>query len=94
MTILDIRQVEAQIRRIARIGIVSFSSHCKNESMSQRGVDSLDIIKVLKTGVVSHECDPDNEMKFRVVGQDLRKEELTVIIDLYDEDSLSVITVW
>jgi hypothetical protein len=33
-------------------------------------------------------------MKFRVVGEDIQNKELTVIIDLYDENSLSVITVW
>ena len=92
--IIDIKQIQAQIRRIAKIGYVSFSSHCKNESMLGRNVDSLDVIKVLTNGTVNHEVDPENEMKFRVIGQDLRNKELTVIIDLYDEDSLSVITVW
>ena len=92
--ILDIQQIESQIRRIARIGSVAFSWHCKNESMVERNVDSLDVLKVLKSGAVSHEPDPDNEMKFRIVGEDIQKIELTVIIDLCDEDSLSVITVW
>lgn len=92
--IIDIHQAQAQIRRIARIGSVAFSWHCKNESMVKRNVDSLDILKVLKSGNVSHEPDPDTEMKFRVVGEDIQKKELTVIIDLCDEDSLSVITVW
>jgi hypothetical protein len=94
MMILDIQQIQAQVRRIARIGSVAFSWHCKNDSMVKRNVDSLDVLKVLRSGVLSHEPDPNNEMKFRVVGEDIQKKELTVIIDLYDEDSLSVITVW
>ena len=92
--ILDIQQIQAQIRKIAKFGYVGFSAHCKNESMPQRNVDSLDILKVLKNGTVRHEDDPDNEMKFRVIGQDLRNKELTIIIDLYDEESLTVVTVW
>ena len=92
--ILDIQQIQAQVRRIARIGNVAFSWHCKNDSMIGRNVDSLDVLKVLRSGVLSQEPDPDNEMKFRVVGEDIQKKELTVIIDLYDEDSLTVITVW
>jgi len=92
--ILDIQQIQAQVRRIARIGNVAFSWHCKNESMVDANADALDVLKVLRNGVLSHESDPDNEMKFRVVGEDIQKKELTVIIDLYDEDSLTVITVW
>jgi Domain of unknown function (DUF4258) len=93
MMILDIKQIEAQIRRIARIGSVAFEPRCKRR-VKERNVDSLDVLMVLKSGVITHEIDPDNEMKFRVVGQDLTKEKLTVIIDLCDEDSLSAITVW
>lgn len=92
--ILDIQQMQARVRRIARIGNVAFSGHCQNDSMVKRNVDVFDILKVLRNGALSHEPDPDNEMKFRVVGEDIQNKELTVIIDLYDEYSLSVITVW
>ncbi len=91
--IIDIQQVQAQVRRIASLGSVAFTPHCKRR-MRERDVDSFDVLKVLKSGVVSHETDPDNEMKFRIVGEDIQKEELTIIIDLCDEDSLSAITVW
>ena len=62
--------------------------------MVKRNVDALDILKVLRNGVLSHEPDSDNAMKFRVVGEDIQNKDLTVIIDLCDKDSLSVITVW
>jgi hypothetical protein len=94
MTIIDIEKIQAQIRRIARIGNVSFGWHCKNESMIERNVDSLDVLKVLRVGTVSHDPDHDVDMKFKIVGEDIRKEELTVIIILLDEDSLFIKTVW
>jgi hypothetical protein len=94
MMIIDIQKIQAQVRRIAWIGRVAFSWHCKNERMVKRNVDAHDVLKVLRSGVLSHEPDPDNEMKFRVVGEDIQKIELTVIIDLHDEDSLTVVTVW
>jgi len=92
--IIDIQQVQAQVRRIARLGSVAFGWQCKNESMVQRNVDALDILKVLRDGVVSHEPDPKTDMKFRVVGEDIRRKELTVIIIIRDEDSLFIKTVW
>ncbi|MGO9620329.1 MAG: DUF4258 domain-containing protein [Desulfobaccales bacterium] len=94
MMIVDIQQVQAQVRRIARLGSVAFGWHCKNESMVERNVDALDILKVLRDGVVSHEPDPETDMKFRVVGEDIRREELTVIIIIQDDDSLFIKTVW
>ena len=93
MLILDIHQIQAQIRRIARIGNVILSDHCKNESMPLRNVDMLDILKVLKHGNVSHEYDPKTDIKFRVVGEDIERKGLTVILLLIDQDSLYVKTV-
>jgi hypothetical protein len=93
MMILDIQQIQAQVRRIGRIGSVAFETHCKRR-MKERNVDSLDILKVLRNGVVSQEPDPEIDMKFRVIGEDIQGEELTIIIILHDEDSLSVNTVW
>ena len=94
MTILDIQKIQAQVRKIAKIGSVAFGWHCKSESMVERNVDALDILKVLKYGKVSHEPDPETDKKFKVVGQDLSRKELTVIIIIQDEDSLFVKTVW
>jgi hypothetical protein len=92
--ILEIQKIQKQIGRIAAIGSVAFSWHCRNKSMIERNVDSLDILKVLRSGLVSHEPDPETDMKFRIVGEDVQSQELTVIIELIDEDSLAVITVW
>jgi Domain of unknown function (DUF4258) len=94
MMILDIQQTQMLVRKIARLGSVAFGWHCKNDSMTKRNVDALDILKVLKNGKVSHEPDPETDMKFRVVGEDLQRKELTVIIIIRDEDSLFVKTVW
>ena len=94
MTTLYIQKIQAQVRKIARLGSVAFGWHCKNESMIKRSVDALDILKVLKNGKVSQEPDPETDRKFKVVGQDLNRKELTVIIIIQDKDSLSVRTVW
>lgn len=94
MTILDIQKIQAQVRQISRLGSVAFGWHCRNESMIERNVDAFDILKVLKHGEVSHEPDPETDMKFRVVGEDLRRKELTVIIIIRDKNSLFVKTVW
>ncbi|MFI5330984.1 MAG: DUF4258 domain-containing protein [Desulfobaccales bacterium] len=93
MMILDIHQAQTQIRRIARVGNVILSDHCKNDSMPLRNVDMLDILKVFKNGNVFHELDPKTDIKYRVVGPDLENKELTVIILLIDQDSLYVKTV-
>ena len=91
--ILDIHQIQAQIRRIAKIGNVILSDHCKRESMPLRNVDMLDILKVLQHGNVFHESDPKTDIKYRVVGEDIERKELTVIILLFDQNSLYVKTV-
>jgi hypothetical protein len=46
MTIIDISQIQAQIRRIAKTGSggVALSRHCKEESMPERNVDFQDIL--------------------------------------------------
>jgi len=93
MTILDISQIQAQIRRIARIGNVILSDHCKNISMRLRNVDMIDILKVLKHGNVIHEPDPETDIKYRVVGKDIERMELTVILLLINQNSLYVKTV-
>lgn len=41
--ILDIQQIQTQIRRIAKTGVVALSKHCKAR-MPERNVDFLDII--------------------------------------------------
>jgi hypothetical protein len=91
--IIDIHQAQTQIRRIARIGNVILSDHCKNDSMPLRNVDMLDIFKVLKHGNVFHEFDPKTDIKYRVVGADIENKELTVIMLLIDQDSLYIKTV-
>jgi hypothetical protein len=93
MMILDIQQVQAQIRRIARIGNVILSDHCKNDSMPLRNVDIFDILRVLKHGNVIHESDPETDIKYRVVGEDVERKELSVILLLIDQDTLYIKTV-
>jgi hypothetical protein len=95
MMILDIQQVESQIRRIAKTGSkgVALSRHCKEESMPERNVDFQDILNVLNWGKVVHVPDQNTDMKFKVSHVDLEGEPLCVVLILEDENSLFVITV-
>ena len=95
MTILDISQIQAQIRRIAKTGSrgVALSRHCKEESMPGRNVDFQDILNVLNWGHVAHDPDEKTDMKFKVSHLDLEGQPLCVIVVLIDENSLFVKTV-
>jgi len=93
--ILDIQQIESQIRRIAKSGSrgVALSRHCKEESMPARNVDFQDILNVLNWGKVIHDPDENTDKKFKVLGKDIEGVPLCVIVMLFDENSLLVITV-
>jgi len=93
--ILDIQQIELQIRRIAKTGSrgVALSRHCKNESMPERNVDFQDILNVLNWGKVVHDPDQNTDKKFKVIGEDIEGVRLSVIIIILDENSLLVKTV-
>jgi hypothetical protein len=95
MMILDIQQIESQIRRIAKTGSkgVALSRHCKEESMPARNVDFQDILNVLNWGKVVHVPDQNTDMKFKVSHVDIEGEPLCVVLILEDENSLFVITV-
>lgn len=95
MMILDIHQIESQIRRIAKTGArgVAFSRHCKEERMPERDVDFQDILNVLNWGQVTHDPDEKTDMKFKVSHVDLEGHPLCVIVVLIDENSLFVKTV-
>jgi len=71
--ILDIQQIETQIRRIAKTGVVSLSRHCREERMPERNVDFLDILNVLNCGEVIHDPDENTDLKFKVPGRTLRE---------------------
>jgi len=94
--ILDIQQIELQIRRIAKTGSrgVALSRHCKNESMPERNVDFQDILNVLNWGKVVHDPDQNTDKKFKVIGEDIEGVSLCVIIIILDENSLLVKTVY
>jgi len=96
MMILDIQQIETQIRRIAKTGSrgVALSRHCREESMPDHNVDFQDILNVLNWGQVVHDPDENCDMKFKVNGSDLEGEPLTVIVIFLDENSLFVKTLW
>ena len=93
--IIDIQQIESQIRRIAKTGSrgVALSRHCKKESMPKRNVDFQDILNVLSWGKVTHNPDKKTNMKFKVSGADIEGVPLCVIVILVDENSLFVKTV-
>jgi hypothetical protein len=94
--IINIQEIQAQIRRIAQTGSrgVSLSRHCREESVLDHNADFQDILNVLNWGQVIHDPDEDCHMKFKVDGLDLEGEPLTVIIILFDENSLFVKTLW
>lgn len=96
MMIINIQQIEAQIRRIAKAGSrgVALGRHCREDSMPQRNVDFLDILNVLNWGQVIHDPDEECEMKFKVCGADIEGEPLTAVVIVNDEYSLFVKTVW
>jgi hypothetical protein len=96
MMILDIQQIESQIRRIAKTGSigVALSKHCRDESMHDHDADFLDILNVLNWGRVTHDPDENCDMKFKVDGVDLEGEPLTTIIILLNENSLLIKTLW
>ena len=96
MMILDIQQIETQIRRIAKTGSrgVALSRHCREESMPDHNVDFQDILNVLNWGQVVHDPDENCDMKFKVNGSDLEGEPLTVIVIILDENSLFAKTLW
>ena len=93
--IIDIQQIESQIRRIAKTGArgVALSRHCKKESMPERNVDFQDILNVLNWGKVIHDPDENTDKKFKVLGEDIEGVPLCAIVILFDENSLLVITV-
>jgi hypothetical protein len=93
--ILDIQQIESQIRRIAKTGSrgVALSRHCKEASMPERNVDFQDILNVLNWGKVIHDPDENTDKKFKVLGEDIEGVPLCAIVILFDENSLLVITV-
>jgi hypothetical protein len=96
MVILDIQQIESQIRRIAKTGSrgVALSKHCREDSMPDHNVDFQDILNVLNWGQVTHDPDANCNMKFKVSGSDLEGEPLTIVVIFLDNDSLLVITLW
>ncbi len=93
--ILDIQQIESQIRRIAKTGSrgVALSRHCRKESMPERNVDFQDILNVLNWGKVVHDPDENTDNKFKVLGEDLEGVSLCVIVILLGENALFVKTV-
>jgi hypothetical protein len=93
--ILDIQQVESQIRRITKTGSmgVALSRHCREERMSERNVDFQDILNVLNWGKVIHDPDQKTDMKFKVIGEDLEGASLCVVVIILDENALFVKTV-
>lgn len=93
--ILDIQEIETQIRRIATTGTkgVALGRHCKEERMPERKVDFQDILNVLNWGQVVHDPDENSDRKFKVSGVDIEGEPLCVIVILLDENSLFVKTV-
>jgi hypothetical protein len=95
MMILDIHQIESQIRRIAKTGStgVALGRHCREERMPERNVDFQDILNVLNWGKVTHNPDEKTNMKFKVSGADIEGVPLCVIVILVDENSLFVKTV-
>ena len=95
MMIMDIQQIESQIRRIAKTGStgVALSRHCREVRMPERNVDFQDILNVLNWGKVVHDPDQNVDKKFKVIGEDLEGVSLSVIIIILDENSLLVKTV-
>jgi len=93
MTIMDIQQIESQIRRIAKTGSTALSRHCREVRMPERNVDFQDILNVLNRGKVVHDPDQNIDKKFKVIGEDLEGVSLSVIIIILDENSLLVKTV-
>jgi hypothetical protein len=95
MMILDIQEIQAQIRRIAQTGRrgVALGKHCREERMPERNVDFQDILNVLNWGQVTHNPDENTNIKFKVSGVDIEGVPLCVIVILVDEDSLFVKTV-
>ncbi len=93
--IIDIQQIELQIRRIAKTGSrgVALSRHCKKESMPERNVDFQDILNVLNWGKVIHDPDQNTDKKFKVIGEDLEGVSLCVVVIILDENALFVKTV-
>lgn len=96
MMIIDIQQIESQIRRIAKTRSrgVALSQHCVKESMPDHNADLQDILNVLNWGQVIHAPDENCDMKFRVNGSDLDGEPLTAVVVFLDDNSLLVITLW
>jgi len=93
MMILDIQQIELQIRRIAKTGGVALSRHCREERMPERNVDFQDILNVLNRGKVVHDPDQNTDKKFKVLGEDLEGVPLCVVVIIFDENALLVKTV-
>jgi uncharacterized DUF497 family protein len=93
--IIDIKQIESQIRRIAKTGStgVALSRHCREERMPERNVDFQDILNVLNWGKVVHDPDPNTDKKYKVIGEDLEGVPLCVVIIILDENSLLIKTV-
>lgn len=73
--ILEIQQVESQIRRIAKTGStgVALSRHCREERMPERNVDFQDILHVLNWGKVVHDPDQNTDKKFKVFRRRFRR---------------------
>jgi hypothetical protein len=93
MMILDIQQIESQIRRIAKTGLTALSRHCREVRMPQRNVDFQDILNVLNWGKVVHDPDQNTDKKFKVLGEDLEGISLCVVVIILGENALLVKTV-
>jgi Domain of unknown function (DUF4258) len=95
MMIIDIQQIESQIRRIAKTGSigVALSKHCREERMPERNVDFQDILNVLNWGKVVHDPDQNTDMKFKIIGEDLEGVSLCAVVIILNENALFVKTV-
>ena len=95
MTIMDIQQIESQIKRIAKTGStgVALSRHCREVRMPERNVDFQDILNVLNWGKVVHDPDQNTDKKFKVTGEDLEGVSLCVVVIILGENALLVKTV-
>jgi hypothetical protein len=88
----------AKIRSILQNGRFLIVSHCY-ERMRKRGVYEEDILHVLnENGIITSKPELDEKhqkYKYRVEGFDIEGDELTIIVNIFDEKTLVVtITVY
>jgi len=90
-------EAKRKILLILEEGTVDFSAHCRRR-MSDRNVDDLDIVHVLKEGQIIREAEWDEEhgnWKYRVEGTDIEGDDLTSILVIFEIDlSLLNLTVF